>query len=197
VDSCVSRTVEPVPEARAICSEELIARIAAGDRLSFALFYDLHAPRVLGLLMRCLRHRADAEDVLQDTFHQLWRSAPKYAPHLSSPEVWLTLIARSRLVDFLRRRRPTVTGLAVQSAAPHVDPLLGLAQDEAAEHIHTALAKLPVEQRSAISLAFFEGLTHRQVAQRQDIPLGTAKTRILLGIRALRRMLSSHEGNGT
>ena len=197
MDSCASRTVEPATEAPAIRSEDLIARIAAGDRLSFALFYDLHAPRVLGLLVRCLRHRADAEDVLQDTFHQLWRSAPQYAPHRSSPEVWLTLIARSRLVDFLRRRRPAATGTSVQPAAPHFDPLLGLAQDEAAEHVHSALARLPAEQRSAISLAFFEGLTHRQVAQRQGIPLGTAKTRILLGIRSLRKMLSSHEGNDT
>jgi len=107
------------------------------------------------------------------------------------------LIARSRLLDFLRRRRPNVTGSPVQATAPQVDPWAGLARDEASKCVHSALAQLPAEQRTAISLAFFSGLTHQQVAHRQAIPLGTAKTRILLGIRSLRRILSAQKGSIT
>jgi RNA polymerase sigma-70 factor (ECF subfamily) len=107
------------------------------------------------------------------------------------------LIARSRLIDFVRRRRPLATGsLSGASAAP-VDPMAGLTLDEAAARMKQALAKLPAEQQSAISLSYFGGLTHREVAQQQDIPLGTAKTRILLGIRSLRKLLDADgKGNG-
>ncbi|HEY4308663.1 MAG TPA: sigma-70 family RNA polymerase sigma factor [Pirellulales bacterium] len=174
-----------------IRGEDLLARMAAGDRPAFALFYDLYAPRVLGNLLRGLRHRADAEDVLQETFHHVWRAAGQYSPDRSSPEVWLMLIARSRLIDFVRRRRPHATGsLSAASAAP-VDLMAGLAHDEAAARMKQALAKLPAEQQSAISLSYFGGLTHREVARQQNIPLGTAKTRILLGIRSLRKLLDA------
>ena len=107
------------------------------------------------------------------------------------------LIARSRLLDFLRRRRPGVTGSLAQATAPPVDPWEGLARDEANKSVQSALEQLPAEQRTAISLAFFSGLTHQQVAHQQAIPLGTAKTRILLGIRSLRRILSTNEGTDT
>jgi RNA polymerase sigma-70 factor (ECF subfamily) len=194
VEAWVTEKIEPAAETRAIRSEELIAQMASGDRAAFALFYDFHSPRVLGLLVRSLGHRADAEDVLQETFHCLWRSAARYSPQRSSPEVWVMLVARSRLLDFLRRRRSEVTGSIVQLTAPQVDPWAGLARDEANSCVHGALAQLPAEQRTAISLAFLGGLTHRQVAQRQAIPLGTVKTRILLGMRSLRQILSSQEG---
>lgn len=187
-----SLTIDDEPPT-AIRGEELLARMAAGDRPAFALFYDLYAPRVFGTLLRGLRHRADAEDVLQETFHHVWRAAPQYSVERSSPEVWLMLIARSRLIDFVRRRRPPANGILEHMSAAVVDPLAGLAQDEAAAQVKDALAQLPPEQRTAISLSYFGGLTHREVAAQQDIPLGTAKTRILLGIRSLRKMLSVNE----
>lgn len=181
-------------EIRFFDSEQLLARITDGDERAYAVFYDRHAPRVLGLLIRGLRHRADAEDVLQDTFQQVWRSAGRYSAERSSPEVWLALIARSRLIDFLRRRRFDLTGSLLQTQAPHFDPAENLMRDEAAERVNRALALLPEPQRAAIRLAFFGGLTHQQVAQQEEIPLGTAKTRILLGMRSLRHMLSKFEG---
>ena len=97
------------------------------------------------------------------------------------------LIARSRLIDFLRRKRPHATGSLANTTVPPVDPLAGLAHDEAAAQVKDALAQLPAEQQTAISLSYFGGLTHREVAAHQDIPLGTAKTRILLGIRSMRQ----------
>ena len=99
------------------------------------------------------------------------------------------LLARSRLLDFVRRRRPDATGSLVQTVAPSVDPLVELVRVEAAQHVRIALAKAPQEQRSAISLSYFTGLTHQQIAELQSIPLGTAKTRILLGTCALRKTL--------
>ena len=193
----MSGTIDTTAEVQELSSEQLIVRIATGDHAAFASFYDLHAPRVLGWLVRSLRHRADAEDVLQETFHRVWRSAVQYSSQRSSPEVWLMLIARSRLLDSLRRKRPDATGSLVQTMAPHVDPLAGLQHDEAAQRICAAVQRLPDAQRSAVSLAFFGGLTHQQVAERQRIPLGTAKTRILLGIRSLRKTLSAQEGTVT
>ncbi|MBI2824352.1 MAG: sigma-70 family RNA polymerase sigma factor [Planctomycetia bacterium] len=172
---------------------QLIAQIVAGDRAAFALFYDRHAPRVFGLLARTLRDRADAEDVLQDVFYQVWRRASQYSAARSSPEVWLFLIARSRLLDCLRRKRRDAPGEVARIEARGADPLVGLAQDEAAQRVRSALAQLPEKQRTAISLAFYEGLTHQQVAEHQAIPLGTAKTRILLGIKSLRRLLANQE----
>jgi RNA polymerase sigma-70 factor (ECF subfamily) len=189
----VSRTIDTTAEERELSSEDLIARIAAGDHSAFALFYDLHAARILGWLIRNLKHRADAEDVLQETFHRVWRAAGHYSSRRSSPEVWLMLIARSRLLDFLRRKRPEALGSLVQTVAPQVDLLADLQHGEAAERIHAAMQQLPDAQRSAIALAFFSGLTHQQVAERQCIPLGTAKTRILLGIKSLRKTLSTEE----
>ena len=191
----MSGTIDVTAQAPRVSSEHLIARIAGGDHLAFAQFYDRHAPRVLGSLVRSLRHRADAEDVLQEVFHQVWRAAARYSSQRSSPEVWLTLMARSRLLDFLRRRQPDSTGSLFQTVAPQYDPLASMSLDEAAQRLRAALRQLPEEQRSAISLAFFGGLTHQQVAREQDVPLGTAKTRILLGIRSLRRSLAALEGS--
>ncbi len=107
------------------------------------------------------------------------------------------LLARSRLLDFVRRRRPDATGSLVQTVAPSVDPLVELVRVEAAQHVRIALERLPEEQRSAISLSYFTGLTHQQIAELQSIPLGTAKTRILLGIRALRKTLSALKEQGS
>jgi RNA polymerase sigma-70 factor (ECF subfamily) len=177
-------------EDRRLYDEYLLEQIVTGNRLAYTIFFDRHAPRVLGILTRSLRHRADAEDVLQETFHQVWRTAARYAPERSSPEVWLMLIARSRLLDYIRRKRPDATGSLMQTEAPAFDPLANLTKRESAENVHLALAKLPSEQRTAILLSYFTGLTHQEIAEQQAIPLGTAKTRILLGIRSLRKLLA-------
>jgi RNA polymerase sigma-70 factor, ECF subfamily len=180
----------PSADMRHVYDRQLLAQIVAGDRLAYTLFYDRHAPRILGLLVRGLRHRADAEDVLQDTFYQVWRCAAQYSADRSSPEVWLMLLARSRLLDYVRRKRPDATGALANTEAPSYDPLAELTRAESAERLRRALLALPEEQRAAISMSFFTGLTHQQIAEQQAIPLGTAKTRILLGVRSLRKLLS-------
>jgi RNA polymerase sigma-70 factor (ECF subfamily) len=167
----------------------LIRRTAGGDADAFAELYDRHAARVLGLLLKLTGQRDDAEDLLQEVFSQVWRDAGKYDPARANPEVWLLLLARSRALDYLRRRRP-VNGSPPEAALVcETDPTQLLEKSEAAQRVRAALAVLPDEQRKAIQLAFYGGLTHEQIAQSLAVALGTVKTRIRLGMQRLRVML--------
>ncbi len=171
---------------------QMLDRIAHGDQQAFAAFYDRHAPRVFGLLMRWLHVRVDAEDALQEIFWQVWRSAKQYDTARAAPEAWLVLLARSRSVDLLRRRRRTSSS-TTPTEAETVDPLARLTFDEATAQVQAALGQLPREQRDAICMAFLNGHTHEQVARQQAVPLGTAKTRILLGMKRLRALLHAEK----
>jgi RNA polymerase sigma-70 factor (ECF subfamily) len=167
--------------------QDLLHQIAAGDRSAFSAFYDRYAPRVWGLVSRILRRREDAEDALQTTFWHVWRSAAQYDATRARPEVWLLLLARSRALDQLRRQKPAPLP---EVEFPGRDQLgSGLEQSENAQQVREALGQLPEEQASAIRLAFFAGLTHEQIAERQATPLGTVKTRIRRGIQRLRELL--------
>jgi RNA polymerase sigma-70 factor (ECF subfamily) len=169
--------------------QQLLSRMATGDTTAFAQFYDHHAPRVFGSLLKWLGRREDAEDVLQETFWQVWRRAGQYDAARAMPEVWLFMIARSRALDYLRQHRPERLALVEPERVMISDPSTGFESSELAHQVQEALAKLPKEQRSAIRLAFYEGLTYDQVARAQAIPLGTVKTRIRLGMKRLRDLL--------
>jgi RNA polymerase sigma-70 factor (ECF subfamily) len=169
--------------------QQLLSRIAAGDTTAFAQFYDHHAPRVLGSLLKWLGRREDAEDVLQETFWQVWCRAGQYDAARAMPAVWLFMIARSRALDYLRQHRPERLALVEPERVTMRDPSTIFESSESAQQVQEALAKLPEEQRSAIRLAFYEGLTYDQVARAQAIPLGTIKTRIRLGMKRLRDLL--------
>lgn len=177
---------------------ELMARVARRDAQAFASLYDRHAGRVLGLILEILGRREMSEDVLQETFWSAWESAGRYDPDRSSPIVWLILIARARAVDRLRRRARE----SRDSRQPHpgrddVAAADGDARRERAESCADAVAalrRLPAEQREAIDLAFFRGMTHEQIARLGAVPLGTVKTRIRSGMRRLREMIEQrHE----
>lgn len=171
-------------------SDELLIReIAAGNQGAFAEFYDSHAPRVLAALVKWLSDRGAAEDLLQETFWQVWLRASQYDARRATPEVWLFVIARSRALDHLRRHKPEVAAGGRCEPVLLEDPAAALEDDESRERVRKAMAKLPEEQRSAIRLAFYAGLTYEQVAQLQAIPVGTAKTRIRLGMKRLRDLL--------
>lgn len=175
----------------------LLARIAAGDREAFAALFDRHSPVVLGVLVRLLRDRAEAEEVLQEAFLQAWQDAAGYRPDGATPRGWLLMLARSRAIDRLRSgraRRHREERAAVDEAvlAPAAEPPAGPGRIEAAERRRTvgsALAGLPDEQRRCIELAYFEGLSHTQIAARLEAPLGTVKSRVLLGMKKLRAIL--------
>lgn len=172
----------------------LLRRIASGDGDALTELFDRHSPVVLGLLVRIVGGRAEAEEVLQEVFLQAWMQADRYDEERATPRGWLLMLARSRALDRLRRRETQRRreDEAAGGAGDAVVPM-GTARLEAAERrsrIGAALGILSPEQRNCIELAFFEGLTHTQIAERLQAPLGTVKSRILLGMNKLRQALS-------
>jgi RNA polymerase sigma-70 factor, ECF subfamily len=173
----------------------LMSRVAARDGGAFTRLFELHSSVTLGLLSRILGRRMEAEEVLQEVFLQVWTQADRYDADRSTPRGWILMLARSRALDRLRRR----------DASRRREEVVGAEQDEAVLPLGTerleslerrskvtgALEALSPDQRRCIELAFFEGLTHTQIAERLAAPLGTVKSRILLGMNKLRQTLSA------
>jgi len=174
----------------------LMGRVAARDQQAFARLFDRHAPIVLGVLTRLLGDRALGEEILQEAFLQAWQQAERYQPALASPRGWLLMMARSRALDRLRsrsaqQRREDEVMRDVPAAAEPTGTAV-IEADERRRHVVEALGALPPEQRECVELAFFGGLTHTQIAERLQAPLGTVKSRILLGMNKLRQSLASY-----
>jgi len=174
----------------------LMSRVAARDGAAFARLFELHAPVALGLLSRILAERGEAGELLQEVFLQVWMQADRYDADRSSPRGWILMLARSRALDRRRRRessrrREEIVG--GESGGEEVQPLgtERLERRERQRQVSSALGLLTPDQRACIELAFFEGLTHTQIAERLAAPLGTVKSRILLGMQKLRQALSA------
>lgn len=185
----------PADEARDL---QLMGRVAAGDRTAFAELYDRHAAVLLGFLVRMLRRRETAEEILQEAFVKAWNHAGRYRPERAVPRAWLLTMARSAAIDRIRSSQARVRREGEWTRAERGAPAepVGTARIEAGEAqgaVAAALDGLPQEQRRCIELAFFEGLTHREVAERLQQPLGTVKSRILLGMKRLRLTLQPEE----
>jgi RNA polymerase sigma-70 factor (ECF subfamily) len=169
----------------------VLRRLAAGDREAVAELYDRHASRVLGLAYRIVRNSTDAEDVVQEVFAQAWRTAPNYEASRGTVAGWLLMMARSRAIDRLRARQ-TRRDAGVEPdaetipspAVPVPDQIIATQQ---AARVRGAMLALPAEQKTALELAYFEGLTQSEIADRLQIPLGTVKTRIRSALAFLRR----------
>ena len=192
----------------------LIERVARQDEAAFARFYDETSDRVFALALRVLQDRGAAEDCAAEVFLGVWRDASRYDASRSSPEVWLMVITRSRALDQLRRRgrNREVTGAAVnvETAKPRSEssdrpadpgqageppPDLAEEASERAERIRAEVARLPAAQGRALRLAFFEGLSHSEIARRTDAPLGTVKTWISRGLHRLQDQLQPWKGD--
>ena len=175
-----------------------LARAAAGDGAALAEVYDRHARAVYSIALRIVGDEADAEDIVQEVFAQVWRQASRYDATRGTVEAWLVTIARTRAIDRLRARqaRPD-TGAArslsasAETSAPTADPSDALTTARDVKRLRHALDELPIVQRLAIELAYFEGLSQSQIADRLEEPLGTIKTRIRLGLLKLRDALSA------
>jgi RNA polymerase sigma-70 factor (ECF subfamily) len=169
----------------------LLGRIAAGDETALAALYDRWVQPVYGVVVQLLRGADDAEDVLEDTFWQVWQRASSFDPARGTPRAWLLTIARSRALDRVRSRgrAPEAVPLSelVPSDAP--DPAASVEVEERRAQVARALAALPKEQREAIELAYFGGYTQSEIAEQLHQPIGTIKTRIRLGLRKLRALL--------
>jgi RNA polymerase sigma-70 factor (ECF subfamily) len=177
--------------------------VAAGDEAALAALYDEHARPVYSFILRILGDEGDAEDVLQDVFAQAWRQASRYDAIRGTVAAWLLNMARTRAIDRLRARRarPDSAASTPDQAlgalpAPVIDPADALATERDVEQLRKALHALPVVQRRAIELAYFEGLTQSEIAGRLDEPLGTIKTRIRLGLLKLRDALTESPAGG-
>ena len=163
----------------------LVARIRAGDQQAMSELYDRYAKVVYAVALRVLQDAAGAEDVLQDVFLQLWRNPDAFDASRGSLAAWLSVISRHRSIDRLRKRRPeTDIEDCVIASGPDL-------RDETErtlviEKVRGVLDQMNPDQRKVLELAFFQGLTHTEIAEKTGEPLGTIKTRIRSGLQQLR-----------
>jgi RNA polymerase sigma-70 factor (ECF subfamily) len=168
--------------------------IAQGKEAALGSFYDATIGRVYGLALRILRDAAEAEDVAAEVYVQVWQQASAYSAERGAPLSWLLVLCRSRALDRLRRREPAQTTEDIEAVANAQglqgdDPQDLLAAVENGGRVHQALAKLSEIQRRLIGLAFFEDLSHQEIAARVGIPLGTVKSHIRRGLLCLKQEL--------
>ena len=176
---------------------EDLRRLAAGDGDAAARLYDRHARAIYSLALRIVNDEGDAEDVVQEVFAQAWRQAARYDASRGVVGAWLLMMARSRAIDKLRsaRARPDSRGVDDPRAIDDMPAVLRDAPSriidaENARLARRALAELPLLQRLVIELAYYEGLTQREIADRLEQPLGTVKSRLRLGLLKLRDALA-------
>jgi RNA polymerase sigma-70 factor (ECF subfamily) len=173
----------------------LLERIADGETTALEEFYDRYGGLVYAVCLRILRDGGDAEEVLQEVFFEVWRRGDRFDPARGNPRVYLVHLARSRALDRLRRSRRREElgrrGLAVPEPddLPPEPALDAAIASEERRRMRLALRALPESQRKAVMLAFFDGLSHSEIARELDTPLGTVKTRIRKGLLRLREIL--------
>ena len=172
-----------------------LQRIALGDRVAFERLYRATAARLLGICLRVLPDRAEAEDVLQEVYVAIWRKAPQFSSEKSSAMTWLASIARHRAIDRLRAtpalaaRQPV--DLAELESDPEATPGARAEADSERSQLERCLEQLDARRRTLIRTAFFDGATYEDLAQRTASPLGSVKSWIRRGLLQLRACLES------
>lgn len=161
----------------------LVAAMAAGDRSALATLYERHASVLLGLAMRIVRSRLEAEDLLHDVFLEAWRSAKDFDPKRGRARTWLAIRMRSRALDLQKSAR-----VSRNAGDTGLDLLVDEAESASPDHarVRAALAELGPDQRKVLELAYFEGLSCTEISTRVAIPVGTVKSRIAAGLDRLR-----------
>ena len=176
---------------------DLVERIRQGDQAALDLLYKRYSAPVYSLVWKVLQNSEEAEDVALDVFWQVWRQAERYDPSRGAPPAWIFTLARSRAIDRLRaRKRREDRNVSIDDPELSIDPI-----DEKAapgdvvsfrqnrDAVRAAMSKLSAVQREAVELAFLEGMTHVEIAEKLGQPLGTVKTRIRQGLIRLRKHL--------
>jgi len=177
---------------------DLLGACGRGDRAAFARLYEATSPKLFGVAIRMLRREDLAEEILQECYVSIWNNAGAYSVALSAPMTWMTSIVRNRCLDTLRRPRIEVS--LAQNAESDADPLAAVPSEELGplaslqrssdtRALAGCLAKLDGKMRQAIMLAFFEGLSHSELAAHMQQPLGTVKTWIRRGLERLKSCL--------
>lgn len=166
----------------------LLTRIQSGDHEAMSALFDRYGTMVYSVALRVLKDTGEAEDVMQEIFVQVWKNPSAFVSGRGSLGGWLVVVARNRSIDMIRRRRPSepVELFALPSST-------NLAQEAERnlllKKIQGAMLSLPDEQKQSVELAFFEGLSHSEIAEKTGDPLGTVKTRIRLALIAIRKAL--------
>ena len=190
---------------RSLELSRLLGRAGLGDRAAFATLYERTSSHLLGVVLRIQRDRAQAEDILQEVYVNVWRAAQSFDAAQSQPLTWLSSIARNRAIDSLRRTqtqpkfRSTISSTTldeetdvydtVASDAPGPLDLLSRASD--ARALSSCMQGLSAQQRQSVALAFFDGLSHAEVAERMHQPLGTVKSWVRRALITLKGCLES------
>jgi len=164
----------------------LVAAIRSGEQSAMAALYDRYSSVVYSVALRVLGDTGAAEDILQEVFLQLWRNPGSFDASRGNLGAWLAVIARNRAIDGLRKRRPESD---IEDVVLSIEPDLADEADRAraAQKLRGLLGTMPAAQRSALEMAYFEGLTHTEIAAKTGEPLGTIKTRIRAGLTTLRK----------
>ena len=193
----------PPPEQQTLA--ELMSRVALRDHGAFKQLYDATVCCLLGITLRMLHDRSWAEEVVQEAYVSVWHTAPNYSPHKAQPMTWLMAVARNKALDALRSSRadrqhcvrPTAgdgdddAGLP-DSADAGAGPLEQLLRAVDAHQLRCCLERLEPPQRQAIALAFYDGLTHTELALHMNQPLGTVKAWVRRGLDRMKRCLDPH-----
>lgn len=182
----------------------LLARVAKGDQQAYSQLYDHSSTLLFTLAFRILGNHEEAAELLQDVYLEIWRKVSRYDVGRGTPIAWLVTLTKSRAIDRLRARtargyRATSSlekGTTAQVADPGPSPLETQADQELRIAVGNAVAGLPQAQQQAIELAYYEGLSHAEIAERLNQPLGTVKTRIKLGMSKLRDSLHQWRNHG-
>jgi len=175
-------------------STQLIQKITQGDETAFSAFYDKHHDLVYRLAVYTIHSHTDAEEVVQEVFMQVWRTAEDYAPNKGNPEAWITVMTRSRSIDKLRKLRSL--NRATEEATAHEEQKQKNSGGEENSPLpkivlESALSQLKEDHQKALNLSYFKGLTHEEIAKELSVPLGTAKGWLRDGLRELQKKMKS------
>jgi RNA polymerase sigma-70 factor, ECF subfamily len=182
-----------------LADEELMARVRGGDARAFEVVFDRHCDAAFSLAYRMCGRRSTAEDVVQEAFLSLWRSGARYDPARGSVRSWVLGVVRNRAIDLFRRdtvrsgRDINADGVVARIPAPE-DTASEVQRRQDAAEVRIALHELPSDQRQVIELAYFGGFTHSQIAELLELPTGTVKGRMRLGLTKLRLTLGDVSG---
>jgi RNA polymerase sigma-70 factor (ECF subfamily) len=169
-----------------VSDQLLMERVRSNDQMAMAEVFDRYGGLVYSVALRVLKEPAQAEDVMQDIFFQLWKGAGSYTEGRGSLGAWLAVVARNRAIDSLRRRKPSDS---VEDVVLPAKTDLGAETERnlMIEKVRAAMKELPVEQQRLVELAFFEGMSHTEIAAKTGDALGTVKTRIRTALMSLRK----------
>lgn len=164
----------------------LLERVCARDQKAMAEIFDAYSGMAYSIALRILKDPAQAEDVIQEVFFQIWQNPKSFSAERGSIGAWLAVVVRNRSIDAIRRRKPTES--IDEAVLPETVSLASEVERRAVmQRVRGALDKLPAEQRESVELAFLEGMTHSEIAERKGEPLGTVKTRIRTALISIRK----------